>query len=143
MILLQVKNIIKSYAGKILLDDVSLEVKATDRIAIVGRNGTGKSTLLKIFTRQEQFDSGDIFIKSDLQIGYLAQHNDIRSTKSIWDEMMTVFHELIDEEIALQQLAKHIESQSTRDQYDEKLMNEYSQRHERFEKRGGYRYESE
>src|SRR5690606_21994886 len=131
------------FAGNMLLNDVNIEVKTKDRIAIVGRNGAGKSTLLKIMTGETTYDSGSIFQAKDLQVGYLAQHNDLSSNQSIWDEMMTVFRTLIDEEKEVIELAAQIEKSSAERAYNEKLINEYSNRQEKFEQNGGYRYKSD
>lgn len=143
LILMQLKNIVKSYAGHIILNNINLEVKSKDRIAIVGRNGAGKSTLLKILTGEIGFDSGDFHRVKNMDIGYLAQHNDLTSKRTIWQEMQSVFDDLIKEEEELTQIATQIEKNSTDGSYDEKLMNEYSVRQEKFEQDGGYRYKSD
>src|SRR5690625_2524193 len=143
MILMQLNNIVKSFAGETILSNINIEIKSNDRIAIVGRNGTGKSTLLKIMTGEIDYDAGSIFQIKDLHIGYLAQHNDLTSNNSIWDEMLTVFTSFIDEENKLIKLADKIEQVSTNNKYDEELINEYSKRQEEFEQRGGYRYKSD
>src|SRR5690625_2499186 len=98
MIVMQLNNIYKSFAGIPVFGHVQIEIKKNDRIAIVGRNGSGKSTLLKIMTQEISYDSGEIFQIKNLQIGYLAQHNDLNSKLTIQDEMLTLFKELINEE---------------------------------------------
>src|SRR5699024_8716275 len=143
MIIMQLKDIMKSFAGIPLLQQVQLEVKTKDRIAIVGRNGTGKSTLLKIMTGEIGYDEGETYQSKHLDIGYLAQHNDLVSDHSIWDEMMTVFTDLIAEEQILENMAIQIEEVSSTGAYDERLMIEYGQRQESFEENGGYRFKSD
>ncbi|MEI3614768.1 ABC-F family ATP-binding cassette domain-containing protein [Pseudogracilibacillus sp. SO30301A] len=143
MILMQLKNIVKSFAGDIILHDINMEIQHRDRIAIVGRNGAGKSTLLKIMTGEMDYDRGEIFKTKDLTIGYLAQHNDLVSTHTILEEMLSVFTSFIEEEIELANLAEEIEKKSSNGKYDEKLINEYSRRQENFEQNGGYRYKSD
>ena len=143
MILMQINNLIKSFGGSILFQDIQLEVKSNDRIAIVGRNGAGKSTLLKIMTGEIPYDEGEFYYPKDIQIGYLAQHNDIDSNKTIWDEMLTVFADLQQEEHALHSFTEKIEQTSDQGNYDEKLLHEYSARQEQFAELGGYRYKSD
>lgn len=143
MILMQLKNVVKSFAGDIILHDINIEIQHKDRIAIVGRNGAGKSTLLKIMTGEMDYDRGEIFKTKDLTIGYLAQHNDLISTHTIWEEMLSVFTTFIQEEKELANLAAEIEKKSSNGAYDEKLINEYSRRQEKFEQTGGYRYKSD
>lgn len=139
MILMQINNLIKSFGGTTLFQNIQLEVKSDDRIAIVGRNGAGKSTLLKIMTGEIPYDDGEIFKPKDMEVGYLAQHNDIHSNKTIWDEMLTVFADLQREEEELEQFTKRIEQ----GHYDDKLLHEYSAKQEQFADLGGYRYESD
>lgn len=143
MIIMQLKNISKSFAGIPLLRDVQLEVRKQDRIALVGRNGTGKSTLLKMMTGRESYDSGDIYMPKSLEIGYLAQHNALESDLTIWEEMLTVFSDLIEEEHILKKMAEQIEEISLTGAHDERLMIEYGQRQEAFQEKGGYRYQSD
>lgn len=143
MIVMQLKNIVKSFLGNTVLNDINIEVKSKDRIAIVGRNGAGKSTLLKIMTGEIPYDSGEIFRPRHIKTGYLAQHNDLHSERTIWDELLTVFEHLIIEEKELTALTTQIEKISSEGSYDEKLMNEYSRRQEQFEQDGGYRYKSD
>jgi len=143
MVLLQLKNIVKTYASNIILNDISLEVKERERIAVVGRNGSGKSTLLNILRRATDIDSGDIYYANNLDIGYLAQHNDVQSDRTIWEELLTVFEPFMIEENNLQHLAEEIEQNSLNGTYDEKKINEYSRREEAFANAGGYRYKSD
>lgn len=143
MILMQVNNLMKSFGGSVLFQNIQIEVQTNDRIAIVGRNGAGKSTLLKILTEEISYDEGEIYKPKDLEIGYLAQHNDITSSKTIWDEMMTVFSHLQREEVELETFAAKIEEMSGQENYDDKLIHEYSRRQDQFAEDGGYRYESD
>src|SRR5699024_1267362 len=76
----------------------------------------------------------------DMKLGYLAQHNDLTSDYTIWDEMLTVFTELMEEEKELADIASEIEKKSADGKVAEKLINEYSRRQENFETAGGYRY---
>lgn len=142
--LLQLKNISKSFSGNQILQNINLEVNDHERIALVGRNGTGKSTLLKIIVGQIPYDSGEIIKKRDMTVGFLDQEHDFASGRSIWDEMLTVFQTLIEEEQALMNLAEEISRKSAdKKEPDEKLLNEYSRRSEQFGEAGGYRYKSD
>lgn len=98
MIVLQVNQLYKSFVTDEILSGVKLEVQHRDRVALVGRNGAGKSTLLKIIAGQMSYDSGEIIIPKDVKIGYLEQHAGIESDLSIWDEMMTIFDSLRNQE---------------------------------------------
>ena len=84
---LQANQISKSFGTNCILDKISLEIKNTDRIALVGRNGAGKTTLLKILAGESSYDSGDLIIPKDVRIGYLAQDTVINSNKTLYEEM--------------------------------------------------------
>ena len=70
---LAVDNISKAYGIHQVLNGVSLIVNAGERVGLVGANGVGKSTLLKIITGEIEADSGAVTIPADLRVGYLAQ----------------------------------------------------------------------
>src|SRR5690625_4030881 len=89
--------------------NVDLEIKKSDRIAIGGRNGAGKSTILKIMKNEFNNDSGEIFKAKDINIGYLEQHITINENKTVWQCMLDVFSDFIQEEKALNELAEKIE----------------------------------
>lgn len=74
MILLSAEKITKSYSEKILLNDVSLYLNTSDKVGIIGINGTGKSTFLKILSEEEISDSGVISKANGIRIGYLPQN---------------------------------------------------------------------
>src|SRR5690625_4207760 len=111
--IIQLKNIVKSFAGNGLLQNIQIDVKKDDRIALVGRNGAGKSTLLKILIGEMRADDGDIYKSKEVTIGYLEQHHHLQSSRTIWEEMLTVFQPLIEEEASLLHLSEKISEQST------------------------------
>ena len=145
MIVLQVNQLTKSFLADEILSGVKLEVQHRDRVALVGRNGAGKSTLLKIIAGQMSYDSGDIIIPKDIQIGYLEQHAGLNSTLTIWNEMMTIFESLL----AQEQLLRSLEQQMADPTVHEnptmyaKVMSEYDQLQHTFKDAGGYQYESD
>src|SRR5690625_6532744 len=98
MILLQINQLLKSFGAETILTNIKLEVKSNDRIAIVGRNGSGKSTLLKIMAGILPYDEGEIHRTKDVSIGYLDQHTGLETDETIWNEMLSVFEELIRED---------------------------------------------
>ncbi|EFI70616.1 ABC-F type ribosomal protection protein [Lysinibacillus sp. HST-98] len=145
MIVLQVNQLTKSFLADEILSGVKLEVQHRDRVALVGRNGAGKSTLLKIIAGQMSYDSGDIIIPKDIQIGYLEQHAGLNSTLTIWNEMMTIFESLLAQEQLLRSLEQQMADPTV---YDNptmyaKVMSEYDQLQHTFKDAGGYQYESD
>jgi ATP-binding cassette subfamily F protein 3 len=144
MIQMQINKLSKSYGAEEILSNIKLEVKQNDRIAIVGRNGAGKSTLLKIMAGELTHDDGELFKPKDLTIGYLAQHTVLVSTKTIWEEMLEVFTDLLHKEKELRKAEKQLQEANTLSSEDyEKLLNDYDQLMEGFQKDGGYTYEAD
>ena len=72
--MLQVANLKKSYGERVLFDDVSFAINSGERLGLVGRNGEGKSTLLKILAKDEEADSGEVSTPPGYRIGVLSQH---------------------------------------------------------------------
>lgn len=71
--MIQLQNAGKRYAHKVLFENLDWMITAQDRIGLVGANGTGKSTLLKIIGGLETLDSGGLNLQKGIQIGYLPQ----------------------------------------------------------------------
>ena len=145
MIVLQVNQLYKSFGTDEILSGIKLEVQHRDRVALVGRNGAGKSTLLKIIAGQMSYDSGEIIIPKDVQIGYLEQHAGLNSTLSIWDEMMTIFSSLKSQEAKLRKLEASMADPSVYENNEnyQRIMAEYDQLQHDFKDAGGYQYEAD
>lgn len=145
MILMQVNQLCKYYGADIILSNIKLEIQTRDRIALVGRNGAGKSTLLKIMAGHLSYDSGEIMKPKDVKIGYLAQDTGLESTLSIWDEMLSVFDDLREQEKMLRSLEGQMADPALFDnpaQY-EKVLKEYDLLQVQFKEKGGYQFEAD
>ncbi|MGX7024063.1 ABC-F family ATP-binding cassette domain-containing protein [Vagococcus hydrophili] len=145
MILLQANQVARLFGDEVLFQNIQLEVQDRSRIALVGRNGAGKSTLLKILAGIEEADQGSISKTKDLTIGYLDQHTGLESTKTIWEEMLTVFEPIQKMERRLRALEAQISDitvQENAKQY-EQVLNEYDRLQHEFNDLNGYGYESE
>ena len=145
MILMQVNQLCKYYGADIILSNIKLEIQTRDRIALVGRNGAGKSTLLKIMAGHLSYDSGEIIKPKDVKVGYLAQDTGLESTLSIWDEMLSVFDELRNQEKLLRTLEQKMADPAlfeNPNQY-EKVLKEYDVLQVQFKENGGYQFEAD
>ncbi|MCT77582.1 ATP-binding cassette domain-containing protein [Listeria monocytogenes] len=145
MILLQVQQISKFFGAEVILDNIKLEVKTGDRIALVGRNGAGKSTLLKIIAGKMSYDGGTISKPKSVEIGYLAQNTGLESSKTIWDEMLSVFDSLRKMEADLRKMELRLgepELYNDPEKY-QALMTDYDTLQHTFKEIGGYTYEAE
>ena len=145
MILLQVNQLCKYYGADIVLSNIKLEVQTRDRIALVGRNGAGKSTLLKIISGNLSYDSGDIIKPKDVKIGYLAQDTGLESDLSIWDEMLSVFAELRQQEKTLRTLEQQMSNPNIIQNEAEyqKILKDYDVLQVNFKDQGGYQFEAD
>ena len=139
--ILQCSHIYKSFATDVVLDDVSFHINDNEKAAIVGVNGSGKSTLLKIIVGKSGYDSGDIIIKKEATVGYLAQNQEFESGESIIEEMQTAKPEVKILEKKMHELSDRMNSASG-DELDS-LIRQYDNARHRFEQLDGYSYESE
>ncbi|RYG71640.1 ABC-F type ribosomal protection protein [Lentibacillus lipolyticus] len=143
MIVMQLNDISKSFGADEILANIKLEIKTNDRIAIVGRNGAGKSTLLKIMAGELSHDGGDLFKPKNVTIGYLTQHSSLESDKSIWDEMLEVFDDLLMQQQELRKLEQQMkQADSLSDATYEQLLSDYDKKQQLFADNGGYEYEA-
>lgn len=145
LILLQVNGLSKLYGAETILANIKLEVQTKDRIALVGRNGTGKSTLLKIIAGELSHDGGEIIKPKDVSMGYLAQNTGLETSLTIWDEMLTVFTHLQQMETKLRRLEQEMgkEENFSNAAIYEKLLADYDQLQLDYKDQGGYQYEAD
>ncbi|SIS07535.1 ATP-binding cassette, subfamily F, member 3 [Peribacillus simplex] len=145
MILLQINQLSKYYGAELILSNMKLEVQNKDRIALVGRNGAGKSTLLKIIAGQLSHDGGEIIKPKGVTIGYMAQDTGLESELTIWDEMLTVFTDLIEQEKELRRLEADMARPDIfeNETIYQKVLNEYDTLMVAFKEKGGYQYEAD
>ena len=145
MILLQASQVARLFGDEVLFENMQIEIQDRSRIALVGRNGTGKSTYLKILAGIEEADKGTISKTKELTLGYLDQHTGLESDKTIWEEMLAVFEPIQRMEKRLRFLETQISDSNV--QNDEKeyqqVLNEYDRLQHEFNDLNGYGYESE
>lgn len=111
MLLLNGANLHKSFSGETLFQNVSFNVYDKDKIGFVGVNGAGKSTLFKMITGEMDFDSGDLSKSRETKIGYLEQHPVSDSNQTVMGEVLTVFSEVTDIELQLDQIEIDLQMQ--------------------------------
>ena len=139
MIIAQAQDLEQRFGGNTIFNNISFSVPDNARIGLVGPNGAGKTTLLKIMTGQQEPTSGQFTINKGLKVGYIAQENGLDEDKTIWDEMLTVFNDLIEKNKKItkmqEQIADHPE--------DQDLLKRYDQLAYDFEQEGGFTYQAE
>src|SRR6266852_6909036 len=113
--MLRVLNLKKTFGGQDVLKDVSFETADRDKVALVGANGAGKSSLLKIVAGVLQADEGSVLLQGEAthEIAYLPQDAGVRSGRSLWDEMLSSFPELQAAQVELTRLETDIGDAAT------------------------------
>lgn len=139
--ILNCSNINKTFITDEILKDVSFHIEDGEKAAIVGINGAGKSTLLKIIIGELAPDSGTIALSRDKTIGYLAQHQDISSGRTVYEEVLTAKQDVMELELTIRSL-EHQMKLALGDEL-EKLLDTYTLRTHEFEQQNGYAARSE
>ena len=125
-----------SFGADVILKNITFSLNEGDKLGIVGINGAGKSTLLRVIAGEIMPDSGSVFISKGKTVGYLAQHCSAESDKTVMDEVMGAFSELISLEKRLEELNSLALSG------DEEAALAYAVENERFIENGGLEYKS-
>ncbi len=142
MILISVQDIEKSFGAHQVLRGVSFSLQKGEKMGLVGVNGCGKTTLMRIITGEMEADGGQIHKNKDLRIGYLAQVDDIALTDTVWGALLRVFEPVIAMEKRLHELEKQMEQDNDPDTAL-RLTETYQRLLEKFNEAEGYAYEGE
>ncbi len=135
MNLLRINNLNKTFGGNVLFDDISLEINKDEKVALIGRNGVGKTTLVKMILNEIAPDSGEIFIFRQAKIGYLSQKIIESERNTLINECLSVFENIIMVENELKDLAEELKND-----HSEKMLNRYSNKEHEYMVLGGYEY---
>ncbi|MBI1794656.1 MAG: ABC-F family ATP-binding cassette domain-containing protein [Chloroflexi bacterium] len=134
MSLISVKSLSKSYGPVDIFSGLSFSVSKGARMALVGPNGVGKTTLLRILAGVDEASSGTVSRSKGVRIGYLSQEADFEMSGTLWDACHSVFDELIQKQEELHKLESQMATQA------DEVMERYGKLQEDFERRGGYTY---
>ena len=139
MIIAQGHDLEKQFGANTLFKNVNFSIDANARIGLIGPNGVGKTTLLKIMTGEEEATHGDFTINKNIDVGYIAQENDLNENKTIWDEMLSVFTPLINMGKKISDLQEEMSANPQKND----LLKQYDQLQYSFEQQGGYTYQAD
>ncbi|MEE8856750.1 MAG: ABC-F family ATP-binding cassette domain-containing protein [Lactobacillus sp.] len=139
MIIAQGHDLEQRFGATPLFSNVNFTIENNARIGLVGPNGVGKTTLLKIMIGKQEATHGEFTVNKGIELGYIAQEHDFDESKSIWDEMITVFQPLIDQGKQLEQLQYAVADHPE----DQDLLKKLDQAQFSFEQAGGYTYQAE
>ena len=138
MIEIELNNIKKNFGLKNILNGFSLEIKTGERVALIGQNGSGKSTILKIIAKQETIDEGTINIRKGATIGILNQiYENEKEDTLVKDFLYESFRDIIDIEQKLKNIEEKMSNEKNNDLL-EKLIEQYGKIQEKYITLGGY-----
>jgi ATP-binding cassette subfamily F protein 3 len=108
MILISVQNVRKGFGANEVLRDVTFSLQKGEKMGLIGANGCGKTTLMRLISGETQPDEGAIHMSKDLRVGYLAQISDIDPADTVRGAMLRVFEAVIAVEKRLGELEKEM-----------------------------------
>ena len=139
--LISLNQLSKSFGSCELFQDTSFQLDEGDKVGLVGRNGTGKTTLLRLINGEIEPDRGAVIRHSRVKIGFLQQITQVNSERSLLAEALTVFGALEEMEREINRLESEIEAKSQGPELHS-LLDRYSQLQTRWELDGGYSYKA-
>lgn len=136
--MISLANISIQYGGRFLFDDISFTITEKDRIGLVGKNGAGKSTMLKVLIEEIVPENGTISMDNGTSLGYLPQDKKVRNTMTVFEESATAFEEVQKVERKLQALHKEIGERTDYESEDYfKLLEQMTEAQDRLQRLGG------
>jgi ATP-binding cassette, subfamily F, member 3 len=137
-VLLSVSNVSKAFGVDQILDGVTFRINQREKVALVGRNGTGKTTLLRIITQQYGPDGGSVQLARGAKVGYLRQEAPVSMGRTVLEEAQSGIEAQLKMQERLQELERVLEGEPTTEDLDE-----YALLHEHFLEAEGYSVESD
>ena len=134
-------NLNKAFGGQVIVRDGSFHIEDREKAALVGVNGAGKSTILKMIVKEEPVDSGEIVVTKGKTLGYLAQQQKLEGGRSIYEEVKTAKADIIELENQIRAIEKELKSLSG--EALQSRLDTYHHMMSSFEAQNGYAYESE
>ena len=142
--MLNIHNLSVSFQGEYLFEEVTFRLGEGDRVGLVGKNGAGKSTMLRIISQEQEYDTGQIATDKDIEIGFLKQDIDFVEGRTVLEESYQAFELIKKLEKRLEdintQLAERTDYES---EYYHDLMVELNEVQQQYEIHGGYNYQGE
>ncbi len=145
MIVLSTRDIKLSYGIDVILKSVSFSIQEGDKVALIGANGAGKSSLFKILTKEISGYEGEVFLDRQKSLGYLSQNINLDTEKTIHEEALSVFQHLMDMEDRMLYLEEEMKKPYEEAQHEahEAAITDYVHLQEKYDMMGGRTYKGE
>ncbi|MUU78011.1 ABC-F family ATP-binding cassette domain-containing protein [Winogradskyella endarachnes] len=142
--MLNIHNLSISFQGEYLFEEITFKLGLGDRIGLIGKNGAGKSTMLRILSKEQEADSGQIAADKDMKIGFLKQDIDFDLGKTVLEESYQAFKEIIKCEAQLEDINRQLaERTDYNSEAYHQLMVDLNDVQHQYEILGGYNYQGE
>jgi ATPase subunit of ABC transporter with duplicated ATPase domains len=144
MMIISAQQLKQYHGAHLVLDGITFEIMEGDKVALIGRNGSGKTTLMRLMARLSQPDEGQLMLKKDSRVGYVAQVPEGLDDHSVLDVLGLGFQELIACRNQMKEMEQQMSDPSCAadpEQLD-RLLKRYAALQERFEREGGYEMDS-
>ena len=142
--MISVDQLVVSFGGFELFKGISLLVSPKDRIGLVGKNGAGKSTLLKILAGLQLPNEGVVSVPNDVRLGYLPQHMEVFDGRTVFEEAVTSFDEILDLERRIEEINHEIATRTDYESADfNRLITHVTEFNDLFHMLGGNNFEAE
>lgn len=142
--MLNIHNLTVSFQGEDLFKDITFRLGAGDRTGLIGKNGAGKSTMLKVIAGDQEYDAGQIALVKDIQIGFLRQDIDFVPGRTVLEESYQAFELIKQLEFQIAELNAEL---ANRTDYESdayaKIIEEVTELQQQYEIHGGYNYQGE
>ncbi len=134
MISINCDNLTLSFGAETILEGISFSLNDGEKLGIVGGNGAGKSSLLKLISGEYRADFGNVYIAKDKTVGILDQYVEFGRNNTVYQEMLYTYSELLDMETELEALRLKLENG------DSSVANRYAELHDKFTAEGGFEF---
>ena len=134
-------NLEKSFGDQVIVRHGSFHIEDHEKAALIGLNGAGKSTIFKMIVGELPLDEGDVILTKGKTLGYLAQHQNLDTTNTIYEELKTAKSDIIALEAQIRAIELELKSLSGEELTNR--LNTYNRLMSEFESKNGYAYESE
>lgn len=142
MSVLTIQTLSKYFGADEVFSDVSVQIPDGAKVALVGPNGAGKTTLLNIIVGLDVPTKGEVSRKRGLSVGFLPQRPVIEGNRTVWDEMLTAFTDLLEQQQRLHDLEHALADPTLVNEHDA-ILERYGKLQEAFDIAGGYTFELE